>query len=63
LLSVSAPPSAGSKLDLLVRNTPPTDALTPPMKARFAGLNQTAAGSSTSAVTAEARPSAWPEMS
>jgi hypothetical protein len=28
---VSAPPPAGEKLDLLVTNTPPADALTPPM--------------------------------
>ena len=41
----------------------PTEALTPPMNARFAGLKKTAAGSSTSALTAEARASASPEMS
>ena len=63
LVLVSGPPPDGEKLVLVVRNTPPADALTPPMNARFAGLNQTAAGSSSSAVTADARASAEPEMS
>ena len=37
-LLVSAPPSAGEKLALLVTNVPPAEALTPLRNARFAGL-------------------------
>ena len=60
---VSAPLTDGEKVDLLVTNTAPAEACTPPMNARLAGLNQTAAGSSSSALTAEARAIASPEMS
>ena len=62
-LLVSAPPPAGEKVDLLVMNMPVAEALTPPMKTRFAGLYQTAAGSVASALTAEARAIPSPEMS
>ena len=62
-LSSAGPPVAGVKVDRAVTSTPPAEALAPPMKESAAGLNQTAAGSETEALTAEALPSALPERS